>query len=884
MKKSIVFLSILLVSLLSGCNFIDDSKMIEQTFEEFCAENPDDPACGVDVLMGLDDATVVAEFETITNQLLTNDEDFCESIGPNEDLKVACEEGMTFLPDGMEDFRVLSVSEEDGIYQVFIDTMTNSYIFDVSFIEDESGYQILSWQFGEVSYVRNSLYLESGRDLLEDFADDFYDETISTSDFCSMYYIEEAQTECMEMRDSDTRTGISASVTDVSFQNDNFMYEIEFTDQNTGDTETIIGMFLLKSDQYGNLKLRFGFSFENSPDDLYQLVDEFMNLYTNETISSDIVCGHLYEGSDFCLIERNTQLQEGTIVSSYEVIEEGPMFFLSITYLNNGQTFTEKYPIGIHVSENGYDLSILPSAELIPYDQAYNLVETMIIDINDGMSESDFCSTYGFEDNNCSFLYQELVSFETIILGLDVMDGYYEIYLSLSDGQTAVLKDYKLVLFYDENNTIRFDVIVEELPFDDIVSYINTVLEDYTNMQLSDDDFYSQHFPSGDIVLLRDILPGVPVYTTYNLSHLEEDLFHLTITIRDENTDELYHTLDIDVVVSNENGQISLHNPFSPLEQAFMTSISDLVVVANDETTPSSVFCMDYGQLFISNETCSGFKDRLIDGQYYTFKLIEDEVYYLIEFSRFDAAGEVLDIVQVGYNIHEFDNEMFITPMEQSDYFNVSEQIKAQEIISAFFLDYTDPTISKNDIESNYFSLQVPWQLLEDRIADLSNGISLDEIVFMGRDGQGFETLRITTSMNGETSDFDLSIRVLENDGTYALQLQELGMPYDPNVFEMLLHSFAELYNDGSILSSEVCYGNMMNDDEVFISSCISQRDSILQNNEYIILENYFPLVDGFFVSYEIRDVDGITGYLQFYCQYFEEDNVSYIMFDDMPS
>jgi hypothetical protein len=193
MKKYItVFALALLVFTLSGCDLIQ-SDTIQTATEEFCLENPDNELCNIDSLDDIEESVVLSLFNDMLENLDTTDiDEYCNQFisADNRELLESCKTDIKSLfPEGIEDYEVLSVMNEEGEYKIELkNTQTDEmFVFSLGITVENDIVVISRMQAGPI-FVLSPPDIEESTKLIEAFILDMENSDLTDEQVCEIWY------------------------------------------------------------------------------------------------------------------------------------------------------------------------------------------------------------------------------------------------------------------------------------------------------------------------------------------------------------------------------------------------------------------------------------------------------------------------------------------------------------------------------------------------------------------------------------------------------------------------------------------------------------------------------------------------------------------------
>ncbi len=741
-----------------------------------------------------------------------------------------------------------------------------TYYFDILF-EEESG----------LDYDMLFAYMM-------DFTVDYQDPEISNDEICQMYFPYEDADECAARRQELIGSGTAVTLLEFNIVRD--YYEVVFEFDTDGET-TVQSVFVNFFFDEDNI-LRFEFNDLGFDEidyyDALAFMQNFIFQYSDPSITSYDVCVQFFEGESYdeCVMRREQEMAEGTVLTDFELFNDGYGYQIDFHYTDAaGETTTKHLEAHFYYDMDGnLKLELFENFELIPYELIYPYLEDMVTDFNDLSIDSEtFCALYFSPEDipGCVEHREEMIS-EGFIVSLSMLSPEYDHYrvefaYSVAGGDPW-FESMNAFFYFDEDGNLLVQFRgdgPEEFPYDEAYNYFQMFIADFNDPSMSDEGFCSLYFPgSGDLCLwdrslmpLEDMDISLITFDFDGYGFVAQIMFENTVTSEIE-----YRTVYLDFYW-DEYGNVAMHLNEEPMVD-FLNYSESVAVIQQffadliDPTVTDEQLDAWYFDYQMGPDTLLDRADILANGYIVLVSDILDpsnadgQAYLEVMIDTFDPSGLVSSntlwvrvmALPSGYYMLDFD---FSNPGDKLEL----TYDEAFAFFTNFMDEYSNELLPSYDVCSAYFDAYDYPNCIVKRDQEIADGISIE---FIGLD----------EPVPGE---FFVELDYYDMDGLF------MYTDYLPVMFFMAEHgemklsimnfnpSFSFPYDDAAAyvntLITDFMNPGIDTEDycsmyDFIIEDCRNLRDSILDNGGSLYFSNLYNEQDNlFYFEYAYQLFDG---------------------------
>jgi len=721
------------VIVLSGCGLVPE-EIIEQSLAQLCLDDPSNELCTIDSLDSIEESVVLGMVNGVLENLDDVDfEEYCVQYLSETDADLVDDciaQTTAFLPEAVGMATAIEASKDGDVYTLKVETDTpyEYFMIEVTVGSVDGTTKILTWSVGTVYVDEVELTNDAQLELINNFFMALGDSAESTSALCGEYY-DGIDNDCDDIDDFD-RSGelVIVSVTPLGENG----YEVVYTVDGNQMTTTLY----LDSDDDGD-SIIVEIEHEESQVDGYVVNEEA------EQMIRDFVRD--YQDIDYSFEELNdmyfmNMLEPDFFDGRMESLELG--FMMTITNLLPGDDgwydltveivvdgMTESSDVKIRV--NRIDMALyleLDDGEdndcdgvCVVDDEAVQFIIDFLADFDDPtVSDEEIVTTYlmGVDDGNIIDGRMEALElgYSITVLNLyQVENGFYLVEVEItydSEVMTTSLRvrvnriDMALYLEIDEDYE---EECMSCVTYDEAQVFINDFFVDFTNAELSLDDFNTLYMNG---TISPTIMEEREMYTNgtyelffiymYSLSDNTYE-FQMDVFVDGEPVDYLYYTV---MMYFDEEGMIAFdiyespsYEPLSTEEMfaLYQTFLNDYYNGELSNQELAELYFYGYTPLWVSfnrgDELLSGEVVELlnltnVDGYgYYEIELRKTvgEVIteYFVYASGYSYGTEIQLYVNDPINDYLYSSFYYFDQMIQDDTYTVEEVCATLDSASA---------------------------------------------------------------------------------------------------------------------------------------------------------------------------------------------------------
>ena len=385
MKKLMSLATVFVLGIvLSGCDLVPEDVQ-DQLNDLLCEESPDDPLCNLESIEDLEEEVVMDLVEEVLLKAKEKaNKTKCSSViapGSVELIEECAIDDFFFLPDEVDMFTPLTVTSDGMEYVItgFTDDSSEELVITLKVVFVDNQYYLEDWSYEFVTLQSNELTFDLVKQFVIDFVRDIQDPTISTDDFCMMYFDGE-DNDCDGLRDEVLDSGQTIELLRLDPDDDNdSVYDATLRVVVDGEELEVVVEFEVFRQDFGPVQTtRVESTMEPVEyiDEVAMFFMDFLDDYQDPMISNEYISGKYFRDmmpTDF-LEYRMEELEDGIQLDFGSIAEKGIHKF---------------YEVWIVVTIDGEVNDVMLSLK----SREDSLGMYMIFEVEDGID--DDCDGYG---------------------------------------------------------------------------------------------------------------------------------------------------------------------------------------------------------------------------------------------------------------------------------------------------------------------------------------------------------------------------------------------------------------------------------------------------------------------------------------------------------
>ncbi len=766
-------------------------------------------------------------------------------------------------------FEIIDGEDEETMtaYIRIIDIGDGRYYFDI--IDDPENYI----DFNEIwAFMEN---------LIRDYQDlDLTDEYV-----CNLYFSPDFAEGCMENRQADLENGETIVNFNI-WQKDDF-FEVEFEIYNGTDTTYDYLYVTFYYDEFGELKAEFHKD-DFSPidyDELYLAIEEYVAQYMDYTIPSMDVCSQLFEGYAFdqCIAQRDKEINDGILLEAFNLYMEDNHFVIEFEYIDSmSDVIYQNFDVFVYFNNDDMlRIELYPHFNLYPYDEAFALIEQLLVDYNDFTQLSeDVCGLYFGGDfaNGCvEKRNQEILDNVHIRLYMFATEfDHYRIEFEYYDLENNLWHETVNAYFwYDEvEELLKVDFHSENkgFPYDIAYEYFQMILEDYVNTEITNVEFCTEYFPwldSENCIFNRSTMPLEHLEVYLEALMPQDGVFEAHVTFINHYDDTSWTDIVYLEFEYDEFGELKMHFYYAPVSNYLNFDLATSIIAQ---------YVFDYTSEEITfQQINTWYFDNRLDGEWEAGRnnaLDMGFTYDVISFTDpYNADGqEFLEVVLMAYEGGEpfeivvwmrvilLDNGLYLIEQKEDDHHNhVSLNYEeALAYMDLFVAKYNDTSLDSYTVCSEYFGSDEYPYCITKRDDEMSQGIYMQSYALEPFGDEYYVTFYFYDIDNMPLYDEYVQVKFFYGEYneikiSFGSDTYQFNFPEDEALW-YINQMFTEFF-DTSIPTTEFClkYEQIMLD-------CGNMRESVFADDGYVYMTAFYHTYDNeFFFQYAYEAYDGAT-------------------------
>ena len=647
------------------------------------------------------------------------------------------------------------------------------------------------------------------------------------------------------------------------------------------------------------------------------IIDEY-NDEENETFCDDYFSVTNPELLDSCRASREelipTDYTDFTVSNVEKKSTLSTQDVYEITVLSDDLTIEVVFSIGLvnvegimYISSWSFELTeTTPAEHDVSLEDARAFFEQFIDDyMNPEISSEVVCNQYFDEEIDDCIAGRENsleVNLSVVLNAMDATEetGLFDVELEFNDDEsTEVDVQFNQMRFvYDEEGNIVMTFINDEDPgehpdnwlnADDAFDIVELFLIDYSNDEMSNDDFNEKYFDNSmewDFFLNRndELNKGVIFDLVFVDEPTEEPLDYLVVTMQRTYEGEV-KTIIVKLRVNDlGEGRYFFDIIFEDDERLDYDMLWDYLLTFVFDYQDPAVSNIDICQMYFPNDDpdeCIARRQEMIDsGVAITLNdLREVRDYYEVEFELDDGVEIAIQTVFINFfydDAHNLQFEFNDLGFDEIDYYD------ALSFMQNLVFQYSDPDLTSYEVCIQFFEGDSYEECVIRREQEMMDGITLDGFELFN-DGYGYKVDYFYIDADDFATTKHLNAYFYYNeDGELRLELFEDFhlIPYEtiqPFIIQMVLD-----FNSWGMDSDYLC--NYYFGPES-APGCVGHRNQMIADGVTVDLSMISPEYDHYRIEFEYTDADGISWFetVNAFFYFDEYDNLKVDFRNDGP-